>query len=183
MAETMNMVAKRALESSTNDLDDEDDTTAVKRIRTLQSPTVVSSVTEQTYQAFADKYGLAISFQQFLALAGYLCTILQWGYEISETDLDSFIHLYSTYEVERSRLEILRMSTPTTRIPAYHQWFTKHNRSLPRQAQDAVVLNEQILRRIWGEHPHTFLRVNWRLKAISKRAREVKRQREDAVHD
>ncbi|ETI22877.1 hypothetical protein G647_06955, partial [Cladophialophora carrionii CBS 160.54] len=89
----------------------------------------------------------------FVGLCAVLYTLLRWGYQMKELEMERFIALYPTYERETRH--------QANAVP-YHLWVRPRLPTIYKKP----VLKEQNLREIWRDHHYHFLLVELGLENV-----------------
>lgn len=111
--------------------------------------------------------------ERFVGLCAYLCSILQRGYTINESELDLFIMNHNAYTKALPGILSELEQASSSAVPSYHQWLLPHLTHVGSPATRAVsstsitiVLTDRSLRDIWREHPFTFIKAHAGLNSI-----------------
>lgn len=113
-------------------------------------------ISQTTYKALKEAYGMEMTVEKFLGVCGYLYFVLVGGESLSWLDLDPFICLWPEYHRLRSQLreqQIACADEQQPTIPSYRNWFTTHRN---RRALSHGIMTPQKLRTIGKEHPFSF---------------------------
>lgn len=115
---------------------------------------------------FRRRYSIAMSYPQFIGVCAYLCALLLLGYQLGHEEMDDFVCAYDRFALQLPALEMEQTELESPYLVSYHSWF-QANKAEPKPG--AQILTEEGLRRIWTQHPHSFLDAEIRLDLIARK--------------
>lgn len=126
------------------------------------SDVVLGRKTDDIYHRFWSRYQATFSQATFFGICAYFYSLIQWGYSLPVLAMDDFLCSHSTF-VDNLNVMVVQSS----RVPAYHHWFTEHrlHRNRPGSILDGESLSD-----IAAKHPYTFAHTEANMKLIAKKA-------------